>query len=90
MVVDAMKEFKSGFATFREDNNLSPEQIGTLRTELSKYYSNQFAPEFMKQNDGNRAGVQSLYSALDDNSIAHAILLHSGKCESAGREAQTG
>jgi len=70
MVVDAMREFKSGFATFREDNNLSPEQIGTLRTELSKYYSNQFAPEFTKQNDGNRAGVGSLYSALDDNSIA--------------------
>ena len=70
MVIDAMREFKTSFADFRSDNSLSEEQINTLRADLSKYYSGQFAPEFAKQNDGRETDAKSLYGALDSDSVA--------------------
>lgn len=70
MVVDAMREFKTAFAKFREENGIADEQIGLLRAELKTYYEGQFAPEFAKQNDGSKADVEALYGALDKDSVA--------------------
>jgi methyl-accepting chemotaxis protein len=70
MVIDAMREFKTAFSGFRNESYISEEQISSLRTDLAKYYTDQFAPEFAKRNDGGKVDVRSLYAALDSDSVA--------------------
>lgn len=70
MIIDAMREFKDTFAKFRYENEISSFKNGQLKTELHQYYKNQFAAEFIKQNDGKQANIQSVFSKLDPDSIA--------------------
>lgn len=76
MVIDAMQEFTTAFANYRAESNVSDDQIKTLRSDLSKYYIDEFAVEFGKQNDGNKVDVGSLYGSLDKDSVAlqHAYI----------------
>lgn len=70
MVIDAMAKFNATAKSFREENNLSDEQVASMGRELKTYYSGQFAPEFEKQNDGAKAGIDSIFSKLDKDTIA--------------------
>lgn len=70
MIIDAMRDFGGTFKTFREENAVTPANITPMKSELTKYYKDQFAVEFAKQNNGANADVDKLYSALDDDSIA--------------------
>ena len=70
MIVDAMRAFPKAMESFREENNLSDEQMASMKSELKTYYTGQFAPEYEKQNDGAKAGVDEIYSALDADTIA--------------------
>lgn len=70
MVIDAMREFTTAFANFRTENSLPDERIDELRSDLAKYYIDEFAVEYGKQNDGSKVDVNSLYGALDKDSVA--------------------
>ncbi len=70
MIIDAMRAFPEAATSFREENNLSDEQLAAMRGELKGYYTGQFAPEYAKQNDGAKADVDGIYAKLDPDSIA--------------------
>ncbi|WP_339725521.1 methyl-accepting chemotaxis protein [uncultured Paraglaciecola sp.] len=64
MVVDAMSEFKESYKKIGQNAN-----VDQMRSELAKYYSDQFAVEYSKQNNGASADPLQLLSQMDDESI---------------------
>ena len=65
MIVDAMQEFKASFGTAGEGQN-----IVKMRNELSQYYTEQFAAEYGRQNNGSSINALQLLEQLDDSSVA--------------------
>ena len=70
MIIDAMKEFTVAMKSFREENNLSDENVAALGKELRTYYTGQFAPEYEKQNDGAKPDIDGIFTKLDKDSLA--------------------
>jgi len=74
MVIDAMREFKQSFQTFREEVNsegpLSEEELSTYRTALTEYYTGDFTEEYQKRNAGKDPLAVKYVDALDADSLA--------------------
>lgn len=69
MTIEAMREFKASFRTFREDNRISQDQVKTMADELSTYYTNDFTHEYKKQN-GVEPNALAFFNQLDEDSLA--------------------
>ena len=74
MVINAMREFKAGFRTFRDEAEssgpLSEQTLSTYKSELSKYYSGDFTQEYGKRNAGGNPNALTLLQQLDQDSLA--------------------
>ena len=70
MIIDAMRTFSRAFESYNEEKGFEDVDIEKMRTELYTYYTGEFASEYQSQNDGQSANVQSLFSQLDNDSIA--------------------
>ncbi len=70
MVVEGMRHFPESFANYREEAGLENSDIGSLRSELLTYYTDEFASEYAAQNDGQDAEAATLAEQLDDDSVA--------------------
>lgn len=69
MTREAMRDFNQGFKIVRDENKVTAEQVAKYRSELKNYYSNEFAGEYKKQNDGKQPPVEQLLAKLDDDSV---------------------
>ena len=69
MVVEAMRDFREYFRSFREENGITPEDVERMRKELYTYYTDEFNREYANQN-GRPFDVASRFRQLDDDSIA--------------------
>jgi len=67
MVIDAMHMFKQGFNSYKHETSSN---IGNNRSELSRYYSQDYSAEYQKRNNGQQPDTSSWLSKLDDDSIA--------------------
>ena len=70
MVVDATREFRDAFSTFREENSVEAEDLKRMRTELLTYYTGEFSTQYREENDGQSPDAQNYFQQLDDDSIA--------------------
>ncbi len=70
MVVNAMRQFKPHFSSFRADANVTPERLGQMRRQLFTYYIGEFTETYKKNNDGKTLDVEGIYKQLDADSIA--------------------
>jgi methyl-accepting chemotaxis protein len=70
MVVDAIRQFKDSFKSFRSENALSPGDLERMRKELYTYYTGEFAAEYKHQNNGKSPDVENYFRQLDDDSVA--------------------
>jgi len=75
MVVDAMREFKSGFNSYRDQTEIDSDRIAVLRRELNSYYTGEFSAEYCKQNDGTSPNAERFLAPLDDDSVAPIPIL---------------
>lgn len=64
MMVTALQQLKTSYDFIAEDAD-----INKMRSELAKYYKNEFALEYAKLNNGKKIDVNKLLAALDDESI---------------------
>lgn len=69
MTREAMRDFNQAFKIVRDENKATAEDIAKYKAELKTYYSNEFAGEYKKQNDGKLPPVDQLVSKLDDDSV---------------------
>jgi methyl-accepting chemotaxis protein len=69
MIVDAMKAFRSEFKTFRKENSVSKADILFYKSELKKFYVNEFGKKFEAENEEASEGP-SFFSQLTDDEIA--------------------
>ncbi len=76
MVVDAMRDFKSSFKTYRKQLEVNDSRLQEMRQELSTYYTGDFSTEYANQNDGATPATGRFLAQLDDDSIAlqHAYI----------------
>ena len=76
MVVDAMREFRGLFDSYRAERDLTDADIARMKEELWTYYEGQFTPEYRSQNDGTDPQMRQRFEMLDDDSIAlqHAYI----------------
>jgi methyl-accepting chemotaxis protein len=70
MVVDAMRDFRVNFRSFREENDIDDAQLARMREQLLSYYTVDFANEYRNRNDGGETQSELLLEPLDDDSIA--------------------
>lgn len=64
MMVTALQQLKTSYDFVAEDAD-----INSMRTELAKYYNNEFNKEYAKLNNGKQADTKSLLAKLDDESV---------------------
>jgi methyl-accepting chemotaxis protein len=69
MVVNAMKNFKELFRSFRRENKIYPERLSYLKKELESYYNFEFSREY-KKNTGREPNTSGLLAQLDPDSLA--------------------
>ena len=69
MVVDAMRDMKAAFSTFRDENGLQPADMANRREHLRKFYTEQFAPVYGKE-AGRAPDTESILAGLDDDTVA--------------------
>ncbi|MEM8944607.1 MAG: methyl-accepting chemotaxis protein [Planctomycetota bacterium] len=76
MIVDAMREFSSAFKQYREQADITTDQIAEQKADLATYYNGEFTSEYKNQNDNDSPNTKQLYEGLDDDSIAlqHAYI----------------
>ncbi|MCW8826017.1 MAG: methyl-accepting chemotaxis protein, partial [Gammaproteobacteria bacterium] len=67
MVINAALSFVSSFGSYREEVSADVE---TERSELAKYYRDDFSSEYKRRNAGESFNGDSWLSQLDDDSIA--------------------
>jgi methyl-accepting chemotaxis protein len=67
MIIDAMLGFKKSLATFEGDS--SGIQIRGMRTQLRKYYGQEFATEYQKQNTNQTIDIEGLLNKLDASAV---------------------
>lgn len=65
MIVEAMQEFKANFNVVGEGQD-----VAQMRRELAEYYTNQFATEYRRQNNGRSADAMQLLKSLDEKAVA--------------------
>lgn len=70
MIISAMSEFSRAFDTFTSENNIQKITIPQLKSELAKYYNNDFSNAYKEQNEGQTANASRVLSKLDDLAIA--------------------
>ncbi len=70
MVVNAMRDFRTHFDSYREENEVTPEKLAAMRKSVEHYYTAEFAPEYSNQNSGATVDVSWMYNGLDDDSVA--------------------
>ncbi len=69
MVVDAARGFKAAFANVRADNHYSDDQLQQMRTALRAYYTDEFAPKYQLENNGQSAPAESYFEQLDSEAV---------------------
>ena len=76
MVIDAMRELRPAFAAYRADAQVSPDIVGKQKDELRTYYTEDFAAEYRRQNEGQSPEAERFFDQLDDDSLAlqHAYI----------------
>jgi len=67
MIIAAMSDFKTSTAVL--DNDFSDVQIQDMRNQLQKYYSEEFATEYRKQNTNQSIDSDDLLNKLDDSAV---------------------
>ena len=70
MIVNAMMQFTTCFDAFLAENDLDKNDISSLKTELRRYYLNDFATQYKKQNNEQVYGMDSIFNQLDGQTIA--------------------
>jgi methyl-accepting chemotaxis protein len=65
--VEAMRQFKTSFATAGKDSGVTAEAAGTA---LAEYAQKQFAPEFVKRNAGAAPDLAKTNAAMEPNGAA--------------------
>lgn len=75
-IIGAMRGFRQGFATAREDRDLRATDIEDMRRELRSYYVNEYGTEYSTQNEGRQPDVDQWLARLDDDSVCmqHAYI----------------
>ncbi len=75
-VVDAVQDFRSAFASYGEELNLTPEDITKLRSDVRAYYDGPFASEYRKQTENADPQTASRIDRVADDGIAlqHAFI----------------
>ncbi len=68
MIIDGVKEFKSAFYRYREET--LDADIDQYRSQLTHYYTDDFANEYKNQNHGENINTQNMYSDIDDDAVA--------------------
>jgi methyl-accepting chemotaxis protein len=69
MVLDAMKQFKADFRSFRRENGISASALDRMRTALHGYYGGDFSAEYRRQN-GQSPDMDPSFRELDDDAVA--------------------
>lgn len=69
MVVEAARDFRGAFREFKVGEAGAGKSLGQIRSELRTYYTNEFAPEYRAQNDGNSPDVAGFFAGLDDEAV---------------------
>lgn len=64
MVIDAAREFRAEF--FKMTAERTPEDIARMKSELTKYYTDEFAVEYRKKNSDQDPQAKKLIDGLDD------------------------
>ncbi len=70
MIIDAMTEFDAAFKIVRQENRLSEVTLAQMKSDVLGYYGVQFGPEYVAQNDGNKADINSMLIGLNDDTLA--------------------
>ena len=68
-MIDAMKEFKSAFPKFREENKIT--SVDSMKDRLKSYYDTDFQNEYIKLNSSQTPpGLAEKFEMLDQDSVA--------------------
>ncbi len=70
MIIEAMQQFDSAFDSFMAENEITSDDLRSMRQKLFTYYRNDFSEEYRNQNDGNSPDVNRFFEQLDGESIA--------------------
>jgi methyl-accepting chemotaxis protein len=70
MVVDAMRDFREMFKSFREENGVDAAEQKRMTDELKTFYVSEFTNEYEVKNSAKRPDIEPVFSKLDDESIA--------------------
>jgi len=64
MMVTALRQLKTSYDFIAEDAD-----INKMKSELEKYYKNEYAKEYARLNGGKKVNVNNLLNKLDDESV---------------------
>ena len=78
MIVDALREFKSGFQTFTGDLNLSEGEIKQREGKLRKYYKDKFLPQ-LNRNLKKRGSISNYWPQNSNSRILQDLYISSNK-----------
>jgi len=70
MIIDAMKQFSSGYTNYQQQTNISPQ---VARAQLRQYYNEQFNKVYQERNQGINANIDKWISNLSPTA---ALLQH--------------
>lgn len=62
--------FTEAFNSYVTDNGITPDELGSQREKLSKFYSEEFAGEYSKQNQGKTIDAKELFNTLSPEKLA--------------------
>ena len=68
MIVNAMREFRQGFDEYIEQTQAYAD-IGAYRSDVERYYTNEYGDEYQQRNGGDSANIPALMKGLDSDSI---------------------
>lgn len=69
MVVEAMRNFREMESTYAYELGIDAAKIEEYRSDLRKYYDNEFAPKYVEENSGADPGIDAMFNGLSDNAI---------------------
>lgn len=69
MVIDAMRDFNTAFASFRADNHYAAPEIASMRTHLGNYYVEQFGKMYERETN-TAPKINDILNEIDDDTIA--------------------
>ena len=69
-VVESMRGFRGHFAAYRGTTGVTDADLESMRASLRRYYTQDFAGEYAKQNGGSIPDTSRYLAMLDDDSIA--------------------